>query len=140
MAKPNTDRNGYSDAAKIFGGLLPAFDVETMAGIQRKNLEAVSQANQLAVDGIRALTLRQSEILQRALEEASELWRDLLQPSSPEEMLAKQTGAAKQAFEQGVATVRELRDLSAKATTDVFSVLAKRVSESFDDVRLFAKK
>ena len=140
MGKPSTDKNGYSQVAKIFGGLLPAFDVETMAGIQRKNLEAMTKANQLAVEGIRALTLRQSEIMQRALEEASGLWRDLLVPSSPEGMLVKQTGAAKQAFEQSVATVRELRELSAKATTDVFSVLAKRVSESFDNVRLFAKK
>ena len=65
MAKPSSEKNGYLEVAKIFGGLVPAFDVEQMAGIQRKNLEAVTQANQLAADGIRALTLRQSEIMSR---------------------------------------------------------------------------
>ena len=89
---------------------------------------------------MRALARRQAEIMQQAFEEASVLWRDLIQPTVPEDRVAKSADAAKQAFDKGVANIRELNELSAKASTDVLSVIARRVSESFDEVRLFAKK
>jgi phasin family protein len=141
MVKTSGGTNGYFSVAKLFTQFgLPAFDAEAVAAIQRKNLEAFTQANQLAVEGMRALTQRQTEILQQSLKEASVLWRDLLWPSSTEDRLVKQAEAAKRTFEKGVADVRELRELGTKASTDVFSVLARRISESFDDVRLFANK
>ena len=39
-----------------------------------------------------------------------------------------------------MANARELNELGTKASVDVFGVIARRVSESFDDVRLYAKK
>jgi phasin family protein len=141
MVKTSAGKNGDSGAARLFADFrLPAFDAEAIAAVQRKNLEAFAQANQLAVEGMRALTQRQTEILQQAIEQASVLWRDLLQPSLGENRLVKQTDAAQQVFERGVANARELRELSVKAGSDVFGVLARRVSESFDDVRLLAKQ
>lgn len=141
MAKTGIGTNGFFDLSKVFGDFrIPGFDVESLTETQRKNLEAMTRANQLAVEGMRALAQRQGEIMQQAFEEASLLWRDLIQPSAPEERLAKQTEAAKQAFEKGVANARELNELGTKAGTDVLSVIARRVAESFDEVRLYAKK
>lgn len=107
---------------------------------QRKNVEAMSQANQLAIEGARALAQRQTEMVQQAFAEASSLLRDLLQPGRPEERVVRTADAAKQAYERSVASLRELNELGAKASADVFSVVARRVSESFDDVRLYAMK
>jgi hypothetical protein len=39
-----------------------------------------------------------------------------------------------------LANVREFNELTTKASTDMFSVTAQRVSEAFDDVRHYAKK
>jgi hypothetical protein len=36
--------------------------------------------------------------------------------------------------------VRELNHLSAKAGEDVFNVIARRVSQGLDEMRLYAKK
>jgi phasin family protein len=141
MLKMSNGKNGFFDFSKAFGDFrVPGLDVEAIADAQRKNLEAMTQANQLAVEGIRALAQRQAEIMQHALEDASVLWRDLMQLSAPEDRLVKQTEAAKQAFDKGMANMRELNELGTKAGIDVFSVVARRVSESFDDVRLYAKK
>jgi phasin family protein len=141
MAKTTTATDGYFDFSKAFGEFqLPGFDVEAIAQTQRKNLEALTQANQLAAEGMRALAERQAGIVQQAIAEASGLFREWTQPGAADERLAKNVEVAKQAFEKGLANVRELNDLSAKAGMDVFSVFARRLSQSFDEVRLHAKK
>lgn len=141
MAKTETSANGFFDVTKAFGDFrLPGLDVEAIVAIQRKNLEALAQANQLAVEGIRALAQRQAEIAQQALDEASTLVREWTRPAAPEERLAKNVEVAKQSFEKGLANARELSELTTKASTDVFSVIARRVSEGFDEARLYAKK
>ena len=100
----------------------------------------MTQANQLAVEGVRALAQRQAEIAQQAFAESSALFREWTQPAAPEDRLAKNVDVAKQAFEKGLANARELSELTTKASTDVFSVIARRVSEGFDEARLYAKK
>ena len=140
MAKTES-KNGFFDVAKVFGDFrLPGIDVDAIAAAQRKNFEALTQANQFAVEGLRAVAKRQAEIAQKTIEEASALVRDWTQPGAPEDRLANTVEAAKQAFEKGVTNVRELNDLTTKASTDVFNVIARRVSEGFDEVRLYAKK
>jgi phasin family protein len=141
MAKTETSTNGFFDVTKAFGDFrLPGLDVDAVVATQRKNLAALTQANQLAVEGVRALAERQAEIAQQAVEEASALFREWTQPGAPEDRLAKNIDVAKQAFEKGLANARELNELTTKASTDVFSVIARRVSEAFDEVRLYAKK
>jgi phasin family protein len=141
MAKTKTSKNGFSDVSNAFGDFrVPGIDVDAIVAAQRKNFEAMTQANQFAVEGLRAVAKRQAEIAQQTIEEASALVRDWTQPGAPEERLASTVEAAKQAFEKGLANVRELTDLTAKASTDVFSVIARRMSEAFDEVRLYAKK
>jgi phasin family protein len=139
MAK--TGNNGFFDAAKAFGDFrVPGVDIQAIVEAQRRNFEALTQANQLATEGFQAVVRRQVEIAQQALSESQGLIRDWAKPGSPEEMIAKNAELAKQAFEKGVANARELNEIIAKAGTDAFSVIARRLSESFDEVRLFAKK
>jgi len=141
MAKMINGKNGFFDASKAFGDFrFPGFDVEAIVEAQRKNLEALTQANQLAVEGMQALARRQTEIMQQAMADASGLLGDWTQPGAPEDRLAKNADAAKLAFEKGLAHARELNDLTVKASTDVFSVITRRVSQSFDEMRLYAKK
>ena len=54
--------------------------------------------------------------------------------------MANSVEAAKQAFEKGVRNVRELNELTTKASAEVFAVIARRVSEGLDEVRLYVKK
>jgi phasin family protein len=141
MAKTETNTSGFFDVAKVFGDFcFPGIDVDTVVATHRKNVEALTQTNQLAVEGIQALVRRQTEIVRQAIDQASGLVRDWMQPGAPEERLANTADAARQAFETSVANVRELNELTTKASTDMFGVIAKRVSESFDEVQRYAKK
>ena len=139
--KIEASTNGFFDVTNAFGDVrLPGLDVEAIVATQRKNLEALTQASQLAIEGVRALAQRQAEIAQQAFADASALFHAWTQPGAPEDRLAKNADVAKQAFEKGLADVRELSELTAKASTDVVSVITSRVSEAFDEARLYAKK
>lgn len=124
------------DVTKAFAGFtIPGFNVEAMMAAQRKNVEALTQANQLAIEGAQALARRQVEIAREALEEASTLFRELSQPGAPQERIAKNTELAKVTFEKGLATAKELTELVTKANTEAFNVLTKRFTESFEEMR-----
>jgi phasin family protein len=128
------------DVGKAFAGFnFPGLDVDSLVAAQRKNLEAFTQANQLAVEGVQAVARRQVEIAREAVDEASSLLREWTQPGAPEERLAKNAEFAKQAFEKGVANARELAELFAKANTEAFNVIQKRVTEGFEELREYAK-
>jgi phasin family protein len=129
------------DVGKMFAGLnFPSFDVEGMISAQRKNIEALTQANQLAVEGVQAVTRRQVELARQAFDEAQTVLREFTQPTAPEERIAKNAELAKVAFEKGVANAKELGELVTKAQSEAFDVIAKRVTESFDEFREQAKK
>jgi hypothetical protein len=49
------------DVSKAFAGFtFPGLDVESIVASQRKNLEALTQANQLAVEGVQAIASSRS--------------------------------------------------------------------------------
>ncbi len=116
------------------------FDVEAMMACQRRNIEALSQANQLAVEGVQAVARRQIEIARQALEDVSVMFRDFAQPSSTEDRIAKNTEYAKQMLEKSVNHGREITMLATKAGSEAADVLRKRASEGLDELRELAKQ
>ena len=115
------------------------FDVEALMACQRRNIEALSQANQLTVEAVQAVARRQIEIARQTLEDMSALLRDLAQPVSPEDRIAKNTEYAKQILEKSVSNGREIALLATKAGTEAADVLRKRACEGLDELREFAK-
>ena len=70
-------------------------DMEGVVATQRKNIEALAQANQLAVESMQAIARRQSEIFRSMMEEASSAMREVMAAGSPEEKAARQTEIVK---------------------------------------------
>jgi phasin family protein len=129
------------DMTKLFADFrFRPFDVEALWAAQRRNLEALSQANQLAVEGVQAVTRRQIELTRETFEGLSSLLRDLAQPASPEERIAKNTDYAKQMLEKSVNHGREVASIAAKTGADAAEVLQKRATEGLEELRSFASK
>jgi len=112
-----------------------AFDVEGFVASQRKNVEALTAANQLAFEGVQALVRRQAEIVRENVEELTKITRELTAAGSPEDKLAKQTQLAKEAFENALGHVRELTGLVQKSSSQAVDVLSKRVADNLDEVK-----
>ncbi len=145
MANANTattSKSGFLDVTKVMGDFrVPGIDIEAAISSQRKNFEALTQANQLAVEGVQALMRRQIEITRQAMEDFSAMFRDVVQPNgSPADSITKQAEYSKLAIEKGLSNAKELTELVTKANTEAFNVIRKRVTESLDEVRDFAKK
>jgi phasin family protein len=131
----------YADYNRYFGDFSKlwqngkAFDVEGFVASQRKNVEALTAANQLAFEGVQALVRRQAEIVRENVEELTKITRELTAAGSPEDKLVKQTQLAKEAFENALGHVRELTGLVQKSSSQAVDVLSKRVADNLDEVK-----
>ena len=129
------------DVTKMFADFrFRPFDVEAVWAAQRRNIEAFTQANQLAVEGAHALVKRQIEMTQQTFEDVSTLVREMSQPSSTEDRIAKHTEFTKKMIDKGLTHGREVAALAAKAGTEATEVLQKRTTESLDEMKSFACK
>ena len=129
------------DVTKLFADFrFRPFDVEAVWSAQRRNIEALSQANQAAVEGVQALARRNIELTRETFEGLSALMRDLSQPVSAEDRITKNTEYAKKLLEKGVNHSRELATIAAKAGTDAAEILQRRATESLDEIRSFASQ
>ncbi len=130
------------DPTKLMGEFkVPGVDFEGLIASQRRNLEALGAANQLAVEGLQAVAKRQSEIFRQMMEEASVAMKDALTAGSPEEKAGRQTELLKEAFQRAIGNMRELAEMVSKSQTEAFDVINKRVTDSLDEIKtLVAKK
>jgi len=129
------------DMTKIFADFrFRPIDVEAVWASQRRNIEALSQANQLAVEGMHAVAKRQIELTQQTIEELSALVREMAQPLPTEDRIAKQTEYTKKMIDKSLSHGREITALATKAGSEAAEVLQKRATEGIDEMRAFACK
>jgi len=114
---------------------LPGLDIDKLIAAQQKNLEAVAEANRVAVEGIQALAKRQVEVLQETMKEASEAVSSLSKAGSPAELAAKEAELAKSAFEKSVATMREMAEILVKSSQEATDKINARVAASLEQIR-----
>ena len=144
MVNPTNPFFGF-DPAKLFDferltadmrrNGLGAVDMNALVEAQRRNLEALAQANQVAAEGMKAMAQRQAEIMRQSMEQASTAMRDMMVPSSPEDKATRQTEIAKTAFERAIGNARELAELMTKAQHDAGDVITKRMTAGMEELK-----
>ena len=136
MSKPTAFPMLQTDISKMLTEFkLPGVDLEPMITAQRKNIEALTEANKLVVAGVQAVMKRQAEILQASMEQARAVAREIMVPGSPEAKVAKQAEVVQTAFQAALANMKELADLVTKSNTEAGNVISKRVSEGIDEIK-----
>lgn len=129
------------DFGKYFvNGKAPSFDFDAIIALQRKNVEALSAANQLAFDGVKAVAQRQAEIARKAFEEFGKVTKELTAAGTPEDKFAKHADLAKNAFEEALTNLRELVGTLQKSQAQAVDVLSKRVVANIEDVKAVVAK
>lgn len=124
------------DITKYIGDFkVPGVDVDSLVASQRKNIEALTQANKLAFEGVQAVFKRQVEILRQAIEEGSSVAKELTEAGSPQDKAIRQTELTKDTFERALANARELSEIIAKSNSEAFDLLNKRFTQILDEVK-----
>jgi len=124
------------ELGKAFGSVeLPGVNLSAVLETQRKNVEALTEANRRAFQTAQAMLDRQMEMLKEAMAEASEALSDLSATKSPSKAAAKQGELMKQLMEQALSNLREMTEFVAKANADALKTIRKRVEESIKEIR-----
>ena len=118
---------------------LPAMpDMSALAKAQQKNLEAISAANKVALEGARAVAERHMEIVQQSVAEMQDAMRSMANPADIQEQAAKRAEMAKATYERAVGQMQELADLIQKSSGEALSLLQKRFAEAMEEVKSFS--
>ena len=129
------------DVSKMLGDMkLPMVDMDAIMASQRKNIEALTNANKLAFEGIQAVARRQADVMRQMIEEISGMVSELMSASSPEERVSKQADLAKAAYEKVLGNMKELAEMLAKSNTEAAEVITSRISESLDELKSMSAK
>jgi phasin family protein len=110
---------------------LPNVDIAALIEWQRKDMEALVEANRKANEGIRALVERRNEILGETFAE----WQGAVSNLTGADALSKQADAAKQGVEKAVANFRELTQLEMQAHTNAWKVVQERMQENMANLQ-----
>jgi phasin family protein len=131
------------DFTKLFKDVkVPAVpDMEAVLSAHKRNLEALSEANRVALEGAQAVARRHMEIMQSTMTGLTASLKDVSASDTPAARAAKQADLLKQAYENAVSNTRELGDLIQKANTEAMSKLNDRFAEAMTEMKaLFNKK
>ena len=113
----------------------PGVDSEALIENQRRNLEAVTKANQVAFEGAQAVVQYQVEILRRTMDETTKAVQEMSKPDKIEDVWAKQAGLLKGVYEHGLANLRALTEMSTKVNAEAADLLTHRVSDSLGELK-----
>jgi len=129
--------SSFNSFAKLFQ--VPGFDVNTIVDIQRRNVEALTAANQTIAQGLQTVVQRQGEIARQSVKQFQDLVSFKPSSTSVTETLVKQIDVAKTSYEKNVTNARELGDIVAKVGLEAADILSRRVVASLDEVKAAAR-
>ena len=141
------DFAGMFDMTKVFDQFdmtkmmdqfkMPMADSGRLMEVQQRNMEAITTANRVALEGAQAMLMRQGEIVRDSIGEATRAMQQLATVGTPDEKMALQTDIVKQAYENGLAHLRELSEMSTKANKEATDVLNARISAALEEMKDF---
>jgi phasin family protein len=135
-AKPALALPSLGDLGKLLGRLkLPGVDVAAIVDSQRKDMEALAEANRQAYEGIKALAQRRNEILQAALVE----WQEAMKDATGKDALSKSADRAKQGIKKAIDNVRELAEMEAESRRKAWKVVQDRFQENLANLQNLLK-
>jgi phasin family protein len=138
---PFADFFAQNDFAKLFENYQNSpFDLKTMLETQRKNIQAISEANQLSMENLQAIAARQAEILSQIVEDNSALAKEIMNEGTPEEKIAKNAKMFKSIYERTVGNMTELSDMINKSNQEASKIINKRVTATMNEIQSSLEK
>jgi len=113
---------------------LPGLDADSLVNAQRRNVEALTQANQRTLEGLQAVLRRQVEFSQHLAEEATGWVNAVMAEGTPEQRMARQAELLRGQVDEALANLRELGDLAQKTNSETAELLAGRIREGLAEL------
>jgi phasin family protein len=112
---------------------LPGLDAGALLEGRRKDIEALAEANRIALSGMQELARKQGEILQATLQKLQALVQEvrtgLVQdPTKLGDLVQK-------SLQETFGNVRDLAELARKSQTEAFRVVSERIQRNIEELR-----
>ena len=130
----------FSDFTRLFATMkMPAMpDMDAFVSASRRNMEVLTAANRIALEGAQAVARRHMEIMQQSMSEMSAALQSMSANETPQAKAARQAELLKQAYEHSVANMKEIGDLIQQSHAEAMALLNKRFAEAMDEVKALA--
>lgn len=123
---------GFENVSKMMEQFkLPGVDMSALVEWQRKDFEALAEANREAFEGYKTLFERRNEMFKDALGK----WQQSLASAASPSAMAKRTEAAREDVQKAVDDFRELVDLEAQARKRAWKVVQDRMQENLSQLQ-----
>jgi phasin family protein len=115
---------------------LPGITLKAILESQRKDLEALAQANHEVYEGMKALAKRNNEMLRHSLVQ----WRVAIKQVRGKGALGRQVAFAQQGIKQAIANFRELAEMEAATRRKAWKVLQDRVQANVAQLQMLIRR
>ena len=134
MDQPNPT-NLFNEFTKMMQQVqLPGLDVQAIVEARRKDIEALTEANRIAFQGMQSLAQKQTEILRTTLDQLRSLMQQM-SSQTPMENAAKSSELVQQGLQRAFDNMRQLAEAAARSQTDAFNVVNQRVQQNIEELR-----
>ncbi|WP_042879644.1 phasin family protein [Cupriavidus necator] len=126
-----TPPNPFADFTKMMEQFrLPGVDMTAVIEARRKDIEALTEANKLAYEGIQAVMQKQQEIFTKTMQQLQAAAQQYTTAGNPAEAMAKHSELVQQALHQAFENMRELAETAQKAQAEALTVIGKRAEQN----------
>lgn len=130
-----------NDFTKHFANFkVPGIDAEALIGAQKKNMEALVEANKAAAAGYQDLFKKQVAIFEETMAEAQKHMKSFDATKLDADSAKAQAELAKAAFEKALANMQALAESAQKANASAYEIVSARIQESMVELRELATK
>ena len=119
---------------------MPGVDADALMKAQKKNMDALVEANKAAAAGYQDLFKKQMAIFEETMAEAQKQMKSFDVNKIDTDTAKAQGELAKAAFEKALANMQALAESAQKANTDAYEIVSARIKESVSELRDLASK
>ncbi|MBP0619253.1 phasin family protein [Cupriavidus consociatus] len=126
-----TPPNPFADFTKLMEQFrVPGLDMNAVIEARRKDIEALTEANQLAYAGMQAVMQKQQEIFMQTMQQLQAAAQQYGTAGNPAEAMARQGELVQQALHQAFENMRELAVTAQKAQAEALAIIGKRAEQN----------
>ncbi|WP_454763063.1 phasin family protein [Cupriavidus campinensis] len=135
-----TSPNPFTDFTKLLEQYqLPGVDMASVIEARRKDIDAITEANKIAYEGMQALVQKQTEILSKSMQEIQAAAQKMTAGGNPAEAMAKQGEFVQQGLQTAFNNMRELAEMAQKSQAEALAVITKRAEQNIEEAKRLMK-
>ncbi|HEX4509850.1 MAG TPA: phasin family protein [Burkholderiaceae bacterium] len=131
----STPLNPFGDLQTMMSQFqIPGVDLSAVVEARRKDIDALVAANQATLDAAQALSRKQMDMLNQAMQDIQQATRGAATGASGFDP-AKQAETARNAVERAIADMKELAELAQNSQKEALAHLTARADEQMQEIR-----